>query len=481
MGPLSRAQEDVVQHERTALLENAPQRGRETPLPAILPALRRLKEARDGAPDLDLLQLDEHQRTAFLILVHVHLYQSYSTSSVQIQDIVAAWTTVNATNAVDDTEKRLHDVWTAYLATHPSPQEVQSVLWSEFPLEPGSTRRSKDYSPPKFLLHPVNQAIIAATWKIGLLYDGGSRRRWGRRFDALTSPRVIHLLHLLGQLLFIGALSHYLLHPPPSIISFGYARFEARDIFIMVMAASSLLAPWTIHMLSYVLVFLAFALTLPSAPLPGSMAFISLNVALALHVIALHLPYPPSITYLLYPSINVPLSVLLVQLATRILLPSVIFFLPALLFTWYLLSVSLSDTLLHRLVGGDPTPIDTRTSLFLLSLVVAFGLLASVIAAFTAADMSSSTANEYWDRYTPAVGQLARKTFYRTVARYTGHVFFPPFNILQLALVTTPSLFHLIFGSPRMSLIKKAEIYVWRASVGMLGAVVAGIWLWGLI
>lgn len=294
------------------------------------------------------------------------------------------------------------------------------------------------------------------------------------------SCRAMHFLHLLGHLLFVGALSHYLLYPPPFIVFFDSPRYTSREIFLVVMAASSLFAPWTLHSLSYIQVFLAFALTLPSEPLPGYLVFTFLHIALTVHMASLHLPYAPSIAYLLYPSTGVSLSSLLMQCVTRFLLPLIALFLPAVLFTSYLVSASLADSPLYRLSVLNLVPMDTRTAFFLLFLLTVFALIFSVAATFSTADMSFATSAEPWDRYTPAVGRLARKMFYRAVTRYTGHVFVPPFNVLLL-IVIIPSFLHFLLGYRRSQVFKEMKVTMWRLSVGVLGAVVGGIWLWGLI
>ena len=127
--------------ERTALLG----RPTEGPLPAILPAVARLKNATNVSPEPDT-SMDEQQQTAFRIIVYLHLYQSLFTS-VPVQDIRTVWTSAKAlSNNANETEARLLDTWSTYLDTHPSLSDVQSLLWSEFPLEHDSTRCTKGMS-----------------------------------------------------------------------------------------------------------------------------------------------------------------------------------------------------------------------------------------------------------------------------------------------------------------------------------------------
>ena len=124
--------------ERTALLG----RPTEGPLPAVLPAVARLKNATNVSPEPDT-SMDEQQQTAFRIIVYLHLYQSLFTS-VPVQDIRTVWTSAKAlSNNANETEARLLDRWSTYLDTHPSLSDVQSLLWSEFLLEHDSTRCTK--------------------------------------------------------------------------------------------------------------------------------------------------------------------------------------------------------------------------------------------------------------------------------------------------------------------------------------------------
>lgn len=464
-----------------------PQRSLRRRRPAVFPAVGRLRDA--VAANRDILEFDVHpdERMAFLTLVHIHLYRSCFPPTDRSKDLTSLWTSAkDIASLANDTENRLLVLWSEYLDTNPSLQEIQSVLWSEFPSQPESVQILRvvdsflaDHVPPAFLTQPIIQATMMATWRMGLRCSDDSRHHGWQRFDTLTSPRAIHFLHLLGHLIFVGTLAHYLLYPPSFITSFSYRWYGARETFILVIAASSLVAPWSIYSLSYLLAFLGFLLTLPSAPLPGSLAFTFLHMALMVHVVSLHFPYPPSIVYLLYPSTFAPLSTLLIQGTLRILLPTTVFILPALLLASYLVSASLADSTFHP-SNLNPAPMDTRASFSLLFLLVIGLFLFASFMSFSAAEMSVVTMGEPWDRYTPAVGKLARKRFYCTVVRYTGHVFFPPFSLLPLPLIIL-TFVRSMFGYPQAPRVKKVEIIIWRVSVGLLGAVVASIWLWGSV
>lgn len=287
----------------------------------------------------------------------------------------------------------------------------------------------------------------------------------------------MHLLHLSGQILFVCTLAHYLMFPPEFTIS-DYNPYNVREVFLVVMAASSLLPPNTAHSISHLLVLLAFLLMLPLLPLPGTVAFTAMHIAFVLLPVTLHLPYPPSIAFLLCPTTSVPAATMLVQYMVRIALPLVVFLMPAILFACCLVSISLADP--SSSLTTDAVPIQSRTSFFILLVLLLALVLVSVVTSLFAMDMSSAIDADPWDRYSPAVGRMARKSFYRTVTRYTGRVFCPPFNLLRLTLVALPSFLFTLCGR-RMPGVDRVERFVWRLSVGVVGAVLGGVWLWGLV
>ncbi|KIJ68249.1 hypothetical protein HYDPIDRAFT_82774, partial [Hydnomerulius pinastri MD-312] len=338
-----------------------------------------------------------------------------------------------------------------------------------------------EYAPPAFIIHPIIQAVMMSTWKGGLHYESSHAHYVLQHFDALTTPRALHSLHLLSHLAFIGALAHYLLYPPHFHITLGRNEQTTREAFLTVMAATSLLVPWTMHTLSYILVFLALILTLPSVPLPGSLAFTSLHIALIVHVISLHLPDTPSIACFLRPRTNVPLATLMVQSTARIALPALLFFLPAFFFASFLVSASLGDTSFNLFKTSivDPSPMDSRVAFFFLFVFISACGFSLTLMSFSVTQTCPLASAEPWDRYTPSVGLVARKSFYRAVVRYTGYTFFPPFNLIQL-VTTVPSFCLAYLGYPQIAHTKMLEIALWRLSIGILGALAGGFWLWGL-
>jgi len=88
-----------------------------------------------------------------------------------------------------------------------------------------------------------------------------------------------------------------------------------------------------------------------------------------------------------------------------------------------------------------------------------------------------------WDRYTLRVGLESRKTFARTVAKYSLPSHFPvPFNILSLVLVRIPKiLIFLLQKSEWIAGFEKLETALWSVLVLPLSLVLSGFWLWGYV
>lgn len=74
-------------------------------------------------------------------------------------------------------ERYVGDFYEGRIPQHTLPILVVDCLYSE-------------HVPPAFLVHPVIQAAMMATWKVGLRHRDDDRggRIW-RQFDALISPR----------------------------------------------------------------------------------------------------------------------------------------------------------------------------------------------------------------------------------------------------------------------------------------------------
>jgi len=308
------------------------------------------------------------------------------------------------------------------------------------------------------------------------------------RYDALSTPRVLHLLELISEFLLAFSLVHYLLYPPAEPINTGrpIGGKGPREYFLMLFPITLLSRPGFTRNLPFMLVCLSFVFAWPSVPLPNNTHFIALHIALAIQILFLHFPHPPSPLFFFPWHQSLPLSVLLTQSMVHIFIPVVLFFLPVLFLAALLLSFSLADATLRVLppLTLDPSPMITRTSfLVLFTVVILLLLLCLVISAAkfpSLVEESAASHGHAWDRYSQSVGIDARRGFARALTRYSKPYYFPPpLNLLQLLGVRLPWVVLRLCGEIRVSpKLEAVEQTLWRLTVGPVVGVVAGIWLW---
>lgn len=300
--------------------------------------------------------------------------------------------------------------------------------------------------------------------------------------------RILHLLELSGELLFLGVLSHFVLYPPTQPIITGNERHRSlREYFLTCWPITTLIRPWSLGSLPSLLVFLSFIFSLPSIPLPNDTSFMVLHLALALRILFLHFPLPPSPLFLLPFRISLPLSVLLTHSVSRVFFPIILFFLPVILVSVLLLSLSLGDTT-FRFLTLDPTPMQTRTVFLILAFIVTLLLIltlvmgASKFPSLSVADNAVSSQSQKWDRFSEHIGLDARRAFVRSLLRYSKPTYFPPpLNFLQVVLIRLPAVIFITLGKKSyLPFLETLERLLWRATVGPIACIVAGFWLWGL-
>ncbi|KAG2129955.1 hypothetical protein DEU56DRAFT_816337 [Suillus clintonianus] len=343
---------------------------------------------------------------------------------------------------------------------------------------------TKEHTPPELLTHPVVEAVVIKCWKYGMRAQYAQDRGLSlmEHFDALSTPRVLHLIDVLGRLVFMGSLIHYLLYPPHFHITLGQNEQGTREMILTFMSAASLTRRWSIHTPPAMLVFLAFITTLPSVPIPGNVSFSVLNIALLHQLVLLHLPNSPSLPVAVKPENAIPISTLLLHGATRIIIPVTLFFFPVLLLATFLVSASLVDTLSVLPNSMEVAPMDSRFSFFILFIAVIIlllGALGTTSAMFpTLASSTASTSR--WDRFSREIGLHARKSFVKALVQYEPYYFPVPFNMLQL-LVRVPGMVFSGLGYPVVApFMKSMERVLWRVSVGFIGAVLSVFWFWSL-
>ncbi|KAG2146556.1 uncharacterized protein EDB93DRAFT_1337544 [Suillus bovinus] len=475
--------------EATPLLPASPSF---TERPAVLPAVCRYRSGglnADGTLDSQYRFPSDAERTAFMLLVQLHFNESHYGALNDSSDIWENWQHArDASSVTEDTGRRASEILNQFLLNHSSSSAIQTIFWTAFPLKDTGYRTTRvidmltgDHTPPELLTHPIVEAVVIKYWKYGMKAESARDRSLSLigHFDALSTPRILHFIDFLGRLVFMGSLIHYLLYPPHFRITLGQSEQGTREIALTFMSAASLARSWSIHTLPAMFVFPAFVMTLPSVPFPGSASFSVLHIALLLQLFLLHLPNSPGLPFAIKPESTIPLSTLLSHGATRIVIPVTLFFFPVLLLAIFLVSASLVDTPLSVLTNSlEVAPMDSRFSFFILFITVIMLLLGGLAVTLAMFPTALSTAlTSKWDRYSREIGLHARRSFVEALIQYEPYYFPVPFNVLQL-VVRVPCTVFSWFGRPVTPCTKSIEKVVWRASVGLIGAVISGFGLW---
>jgi len=291
----------------------------------------------------------------------------------------------------------------------------------------------------------------------------------------------LQFIDLLYRLIFIAALVHFLLHPSAGSAVNKISKYLGlREAILIIYSVSICSSPWSKHSLPFILVVAAFLLSWDNAPRPDDVSFTMLHLALAMHILQLHAPCPPSPLFLLPVHNSLPLSALLSYGTRRIFFPVLLYFLPALLCAAFVLSISLTDTFfpLDPVLLVNP-PIETRSAFLALFAMVVLVLFTSplILLAFP----PTSSASNPWDRYSKHIGLDARRAFVHAVIRYgTPYLFPPPFNIIQLVFVRFPlAVLRYIGGHAAVTHFLVAERVLWGIMVAPVAILVNGVWGWG--
>jgi hypothetical protein len=295
-----------------------------------------------------------------------------------------------------------------------------------------------------------------------------------------TICRISHFLDLLSQLVFFALLASYTLEPPrkPSIYLASLEYIHAREILLLLLGVT---IPWAPLGFPFALTTLAFVFNLPSVPFPPDFSFNVLLISLFLLIFQFHLPVPPSPVYLLQIEANLPFILLLCQRTHHIFTRVFGFFLPALLLSFYLLSLSLVDNFLQYPMFISQTPMQSRGSFLFLSVVV---LVLIAVSFFVLAPVPLPTPvarqGSLWDVYSKPIGIAARVNFVSVLLRYSEpYPFPPPFNLVYFILVWIPKTVLRILGaSGPITAVESFRRILWRILVGpvMLVATICTLW-----
>ncbi|KAF8649806.1 hypothetical protein AX16_005571 [Volvariella volvacea WC 439] len=406
-----------------------------------------------------------------------------------------------AKDNIEKIEVRILQLWEDFLGRYRGIDEIQQVLLAEFPTTTG--RGPKHLSVIRFLArpdaptdlaaHPLVLSVISQAWEHGAERpEDADPPSVAERYDITCTPRISYLVDTASQFAFIFLLAHYIIYPP--LVTINILQPEAvREVLLLLLSASWLVRSWTLATVPYLITGVAFLLRVPYTLQPSDATFILLLWALALQFFIFHLPTPRSPLHF-NPPHTLPLSVLLHEVLSRIVLPVLGFFLPAFLATFFLLSASLSgtlSTLVNTVSVSLPnpwmpaSPPSVRVTFFLM-LISTLALMSSSICVLIVSKPWPATSNSNpanprpyailatWDRYSEYIGHAARVAFFRTYLTYSDPYYFPaPLNLLQVFFIVTTYTLSIFFCGSTCSYEDDVKVLLWRVIVGPITGVVA--------
>ncbi|KAF5368439.1 hypothetical protein D9758_002402 [Tetrapyrgos nigripes] len=480
---MSNHQEELSEH--SALLPNVS-------LPSISSGIAKINAL--GPDRLDMLysetdvlrpqELSNHRtlQTAYSLAVLLSLRAEYQKVSQGTKgNSWDQWSAEkDATLAINAIERNIKQVWTATLRECSKPQDIDTVLWMSIPAEEGkdNTVRVVDFlthptqAPTEVLSHRLIHLSLLDRWRRGPSLDfSRSRHYLTIRYDGLCTPRVVHAIELVIKIVFFVLLMSYTLHPPDMAIIYA-EPLEAvgwREGFLIFLSLALSLSTFSLSNLPSYITFLAFFSALPSVPHPENLSFSFLLLSVFVLLFQLHEPHAPSPLFLFPHERTLPFAVFLHQGLQKTVGNLLLFFLPILLVSTFLLSSSLADTPFPPLffqLATEPTPVETRTAYFLLSFMVLFVGAISFFVTIPTVSFLPSPETSHWDRYSVTIGNIARASFFREVVAYSQPYPFPSvFNVVRLILVRIPIIILDLFGVDH-PFMEKFERILWRVTVG---------------
>ncbi|KZT74684.1 hypothetical protein DAEQUDRAFT_659131, partial [Daedalea quercina L-15889] len=287
----------------------------------------------------------------------------------------------------------------------------------------------------------------------------------------------MHAIDLVMLLAYMAMLAHLLISPPThSVDRTAVASPGLREAALMIYSIARLYKRPAFSEIPHILVLGAFTSHLPEVIYPDDVAFGVLLFAFSWMVIDLHLPWSTSPLHLIPAELILPRSVLISHGVSRIFIPVVAFFLPALLLSLFLLSTSLADIIPAVVLASlTPAPLESRVAFLTLFAVLFLTMICSLTMLVTVyPSFVSQNPTDPWDRCSRPIGLEARRFFIRTVVRYSVPYTFPaPSNLLQLVIRLPEMLLSLIRdrgSSPAISALRLPERIVWRMTVAQANA-----------
>jgi hypothetical protein len=364
---------------------------------------------------------------------------------------------------------------------------MEGILWTAYPLsmaQDPDIRRVIDYLHTSNALsdlacHPAVMRSILRTWRSGLSPTAPATgpthlSSFMLYYDSFGTPRVSHTTHLLTELVFFIILADYLVNPPSVHVYAMYSATEIlRDTYILFYSLSNLFFSRVFSVSAFVLVILAFLLSYPQLPIPGFSTFSLLTLAFLLRLCQYHLACSPSPVFLLPFHRILPLVSVLSFHASHTLLPVLLFFIPVILFVFILLAFTNAYDLDTRLVFAI-----VLLGILLLFVFFLFSFAPSSASQLVIGLPSGSTIHHpTWDRYSQRIGLDARKSLIRCASIYgAAFTYPPPFNLLQLLIVTLPRAVLAVVRTRHAGVMSRADKGLWRVTVGPFALVLGSFW-----
>lgn len=280
-------------------------------------------------------------------------------------------------------------------------------------------------------------------------------------------------------------LCNYLLDPP---IRAEIPTSDCRTILLSSYALSRLFQAWSLATPPFVLVLISFLASHHSTPLPESCTYTLLLVAFSWNILLFHLPVHPSPLFLLSPEHILPLAVLIWQGLARTFIPVLAFFIPGLLISSVLFSLSMNDMFLISPASAlvpMPSPLESRVVFLGLLTILFMSLCCAIGFAFFIHPFllqHERPARSSWDRYSDSVGLEARQVYVHAVQTYATPRYFPaPLNLLHVVLVRIPRAGLIVTGlKVTTRWLEIVENILWRTVVAPFAFAVSTLWLWNL-
>ncbi|KZS93399.1 hypothetical protein SISNIDRAFT_454572 [Sistotremastrum niveocremeum HHB9708] len=300
------------------------------------------------------------------------------------------------------------------------------------------------------------------------------------KLGSFSTPRVIYATALVFHLIFLSIIANYTLFPP-----FNRITPDWREILILLFSLSNYFQPVSVTSITSAGISLATAVTLyqrigPESIIPSILLLGFFILLLQLHFVGRG--YSPTPLLVFPPASILPLSTYVELTIFKALIPAISFFLPLLLFSSFMLSLSLVDfsLFLSRFTdiyytSLDASPLETRYLYFLTFSLSLLWMLFSTIGLLSAwPAWDRETPFRKWERYGEVTAFHATLKLTRAIAQYSSQDFFPsPFNLLHVVCVRVP---RTVFQKSES--LRAIENLLWEIGVATPGFLVAGFWLW---